>query len=76
MRLRKALFLLLFVLFSLDSAFGMTIEEAKLAIQENFQAGEPGNAIIIANFFKDTDPEFKRLNIFINKLRDFRILHI
>ena len=61
MRLIKALFLFLFVLFSLDSAFGMTIEEAKLAIQENFQAGEPGNAINIANFFKDTDPEFKRL---------------
>ncbi|MBR4159563.1 MAG: hypothetical protein IKT97_05860 [Spirochaetia bacterium] len=61
MRLKKALLLLLFILFSLDFAFGITIDEAKLAIHEYFQTGEPEKAINLANSFKDTNPELKRL---------------
>ena len=61
MRFRKALLLLVFTLFTLSNAFGITIDEAKLAIHEYFQTGEPEKAINLANSFKDTNPELKRL---------------
>ena len=61
MRVRKACLLLLFAIFSLDFASGMSAEEAKLAIQEYFQTGQPEKAVNLANQYKDTDPEFKRL---------------
>ena len=59
--MRKALFLLVLTLFTLNSAFGITADEAKLAIQEYFQTGEPQKAINLANTFKDKAPEIKRL---------------
>ncbi|MBO7430626.1 MAG: SpoIID/LytB domain-containing protein [Spirochaetia bacterium] len=61
MRVRKALFLFVFALFTLHTAFGMTADEAKHAIQGYFQTGEPEKAINLANQFKDTNPDFKRL---------------
>ena len=61
MNLRKALFLLFFALFSLYYAFGMTPNEAKLAIHEYFQTGQPEKAINLANQFKDKNPQLKRL---------------
>ncbi len=59
--MRKALFLLLCALFTLNNAFGITADEAKLKIQEYFQTGEPQKAINLANNFKDKTPEIKRL---------------
>ena len=61
MRFRKALFLAFFALFTLSFALGMTADEAKLAIQEYFQTGQPEKAINLANTFKDKNPELKRL---------------
>lgn len=59
--MRKALFLLVLALFTLNTAFGITADEAKLTIQKYFQTGEPQKAVNLANTFKDTDPAFKRL---------------
>ena len=59
--MRKALFLLVLALFALNTAFGMTPEEAKLAIQGYFQSGQPEKAINLAHSFKDKNPELKRL---------------
>ena len=61
MNFRKALFLFVLSFFTLNSAFGITANEAKLAIHECFQTGEPEKAINLANSFKDTSPEIKRL---------------
>ena len=61
MRFRKALLLLVFTLFTLSNAFGMTENEAKSAIQEYFQTGHPEKAINLANQFKDKSPALKRL---------------
>ena len=44
MRLRSALLLLIFTLFTAISSFGITADEAKMAIQEYFQAGHPEKA--------------------------------
>ena len=61
MKLRSALLLFLFTLFTSIHTFGITPDEAKLAIQEYFQTGQPEKAINVANQFKDKNPEFKRL---------------
>lgn len=61
MRAAKAIFLFLLALFTLDTALGLTADEAKSAIQECFQKGEPEKALNIANPFKNTEPELKRL---------------
>ena len=61
MRFKKALLLLVFALFTLSNGYGMTADEAKMAIQEYFQTGHPEKAINLANQFKDKSPELKRL---------------
>jgi SpoIID/LytB domain protein len=61
MRYRKAFLLLLFAFFTLSHTFGMTADEAKMAIQEYFQTGHPEKAINLANQYKDKNPDIKRL---------------
>ena len=62
MRLRSALLLLIFTLFTTIQSFGITADEAKLSIQEYFQTGEPEKALNLANQFRDKNPEFRRLS--------------
>ena len=48
MRFRNAFILLIFTLFTLSNALGMTENDAKLAIQEFFQDGHPEKGINLA----------------------------
>ena len=61
MRLRSALLLLIFTLFNTFNIFGISLDEAKLTIQEYFQTGQPDKALNLANQFRDKNPEFRRL---------------